>query len=162
MAAQFKSNIRMREEKGFGSITMKRLIFCGVGAVSAFMLLRLTPLASASLPMMVVLFVLLLVFSGPRGGIPLWLRLLLHWRGRLILTAWAYPHSLLAQLAQLLNIDPDQACVYGDVLFSLTARPIPGAQGGEWVLFADLDEAESRQSGLRLLSAGDDDGSTFE
>ncbi len=161
MAAQFKSNIRLREEKGFGSVSMKRLIFCGVGAVLVFMLLRLTPLASASLPLMVVIFVLLLLLSGMRGGLPLWQRLLLGWRGRLLLLAWEQPQGGWAQFASGLNIDPCQARIQGEQLFAAAQQQPWASQSGEWILFADLDEAENRRGGLRLLDPGGADDEPF-
>jgi hypothetical protein len=156
MAAQFKSNIRLREEKGFGSVSMKRLIFCGVGAVLVFMVLRLTPLASLSLPLLLLVFIVLLLLSGLRGGLPLWQRLLLGWRGQVLLAAWTYPDSLWSQVATGLNIDPAQAHLHSKHLFGHAPRQhhVPYE---EWVLFADLTEAESQFGGMRLLAAGVDD-----
>ncbi|MBL8165074.1 MAG: hypothetical protein JNJ61_24035 [Anaerolineae bacterium] len=158
MAAQFKSNVRLREEKGFGSISMKRLIFCGVGAVLIFMLLRLTPLAGLSLPALVAVFAGLLLLSGARGGLPLWQRVLLGWRGGIVLRAAKRPDGLGAQLAQALSLNPAAAHVRGERLFAASMQAVNDP--GEWILFTSLDELESA-GGLRLVEwEGGRDGGT--
>lgn len=154
MAAQFKSNIRLREEKGVGSVSMKRLIFCGVGAVLIFMVLRFTPLAGLSLPALVVSFVILLILSGARGGLPLWQRLLLGWRGILLLRAARHPGGLAAQMAAALSLDPTRAHLRGPHLFA-DRHQTTSSDPGEWTLYADLSEAEN-QGGLRLVITGGD------
>jgi hypothetical protein len=158
MAAHFKSNVRLREEKGFGSISMKRLIFCGVGAVLMFMLLRLTPLAGLSLPALIAVFAGLLILSGARGGLPLWQRVLLGWRGAIILAAARQPNGLAMQLAQALSLNPAAADVRGERLFAASMQAVDDP--GEWTLFASLDELESA-GGLRLVEwEGGRDGGT--
>lgn len=152
MAAQFKSNVRLREEKGFGSVSMKRLIFCGVGAVLVFMLLRLTPLAGIALPALVLIFLTLLILSGGRGGLPLWQRLLLGWRGWLVLRAAQQPGGLWAQAAAALNLDASAARLHGGRLFARRGGEAETDLDG-WTLYADLSEAES-QHGLRVVALG--------
>jgi hypothetical protein len=159
MAAHFKSNVRLREEKGFGSISMKRLIFCGVGAVLIFMLLRLTPLAGLSLPALVTVFAGLLILSGARGGLPLWQRVLLGWRGGIVLRAAKRRDGLDAQLAQVLSLNPAAAYLHGERLFAASMQSVDG-DPGEWTLFANLDELEGA-GGLRLVEwEGERDGGT--
>jgi len=159
MAAHFKSNVRLREEKGFGSISMKRLIFCGVGAVLIFMLLRLTPLAGPSLPALVGVFTALLILSGARGGLPLWQRVLLGWRGGIVLRAAKRRDGLGAQLAQALSLNPEVVHLRGEHLFVASMQIIDG-DPGEWTLFASLDELEGA-GGLRLVEwEGGHDGGT--
>lgn len=150
MAAQFKSNVRRREEKGFGSVSMKRLIFCGVGAVLVFMTLRLTPLAGLSLPAMVGVFAALLILSGPRGGLPLWQRILLGWRGSLVLAAVKRPGGLAAQLAQGLSLNLEVARLRGERVFAMQTTSLDD-DPGEWTLFATLAEYDRDRGGLRLL-----------
>lgn len=150
MAAQFKSNVRLREEKGFGSVSMKRLIFCGVGAVLAFMVLRMTPLSGVSLPALVGGFVLLLVLTGARGGLPLWLRLYLGARGLLLLAATKRPNGPVGQLATALNLEPDAARLDGARLYRAMSGDTLEADLVEWALYTDLNEAE-RAGGLRFL-----------
>jgi hypothetical protein len=154
MAAQFKSNVRLREEKGFGSVSMKRLIFCGVGAVIFFMVLRLTPLASIALPTLLIVFILLLVLTGSRGGLPLWQRLLLGLRGSILLAAARHPDGLAAQVAQLLSIDPSQARLQADSLFETQSTDAQAADLSDWVVYADLREAEA-SSGLQFVTFGE-------
>lgn len=150
MAAQFKSNVRRREEKGFGSVSMKRLIFCGVGAVLVFMTLRLTPLAWLSLPALVGVFAALLILSGPRGGLPLWQRILLGWRGSLVLAAVKRPGGLAAQLAQGLSLNPEIARLRGERVFAVQTTSLDD-DPGEWTLFATLAEYDRDRGGLRLV-----------
>lgn len=150
MAAQFKSNVRLREEKGFGSVSMKRLIFCGVGAVLVFMVLRFTPLSGIALPLLLVVFALLLILTGARGGLPLWQRLLLGLRGGIVLAAARNPRGLSAQLAQMLNLDPAVAHLSQGTVFKSKQTTAVDADWSEWAVFADLDEAEGA-GGLRFL-----------
>jgi hypothetical protein len=158
MAAQFKSNVRRREEKGFGSVSMKRLIFCGVGAVLVFMTLRLTPLAGLSLPGLVGVFAALLMLSGPRGGLPLWQRILLGWRGSLVLAAVKRPGGLAAQLAQGLSLNPEIARLRGERVFAVQTTSLDD-DPGEWTLFATLAEYDRDRGGLRLVELeGSHDG----
>ncbi len=151
MAAQFKSNVRRREEKGFGSVSMKRLIFCGVGAVLVFMTLRLTPLAGLSLPALVGVFTALLILSGPHGGLPRWQRILLGWRGSLVLAAVKRPGGLAAQLAQGLSLNPEVARLRGERVFAVQTTSLDDADPGEWTLFATLAEYDRDRGGLRLV-----------
>jgi hypothetical protein len=159
MAAHFKSNIRLREEKGFGSISMKRLIFCGVGAVLIFMLVRLTPLAGLSLPALVGVFAGLLLLSSARGGLPLWQRVMLGWRGGIVLRAAKHRDGLGAHLAQVLSLNPAVVQVRGERLFAASMQAADG-DPGEWTLFASLNELEGT-GGLRLVEwqGGRDGGS---
>ena len=150
MAAQFKSNVRLREEKGFGSVSMKRLIFCGVGAVLVFMVLRFTPLSGVALPLLVVVFILLLVLTGSRGGLPLWQRLLLGLRGVLVLAAARKPHGAAAQVAQMLNLDPTIVHLSQSLLFKSKYKAVTDTDWSEWVIFANLEEAEGAR-GLRFI-----------
>lgn len=150
MAAQFKSNVRLREEKGIGSVSMKRLIFCGVGAVLVFMVLRFTFLSNVALLMLVVVFAFLLILTGSRGGLPLWQRLLLGFRGGVVLAAARNPHGIAAQLAQMLNLDPSVVHLSQNWLFKSKQTVRVDADWSEWVIFANLDEAEGAR-GLRFI-----------
>ncbi|MEQ8671759.1 MAG: hypothetical protein RLP44_01630 [Aggregatilineales bacterium] len=151
MTAQFKSNVRIREEKGLGSVSMKRMIFCGVGAVLTFMVLRLTPLTSISLPALVIVFVLLLIFSGSRGGLPLWKRLMLAVRGLLVIEA-SHSQLVATQLAELLSMDTSIAHLKSDNLFGRHTRRNDAGEG-DWTLYNDLGEAEAH-TGLQFVDRG--------
>lgn len=150
MAAQFKSNVRIREEKGFGSVSMKRLIFCGVGAVLIFMVVRFTPLASIALPVLVVVFGLLLALTGERGGLALWKRLLSGLRGLILLAALRHPAGPALHLARLLRLDPSAARLHPQRVFDAGASETVDVDLSEWVMYADLAEAEAAP-GLRFL-----------
>ncbi|MBZ0283448.1 MAG: hypothetical protein K8L97_22120 [Anaerolineae bacterium] len=154
MAAQFKSNVRLREEKGFGSVSMKRLIFCGVGAVLIFMVLRLTPLSGIALPALVGVFAALLTLSGSRGGLPLWQHILLGWRGSIVLLAAKDSTRLGGQLATLLNLDTSAAQVHGGEVFATQSMLIEETPFREWALYADFAEAADER-GLRFVELGE-------
>lgn len=159
MAAQFKSNVRLREEKGFGSISMKRLIFSGVGAVFIFMGSRMTPLAAFALPILVISFGVLLMLSGSRGGIPLWQRLLLGWRARLLLAAHDDPDGLASQLVVALNLRPSDTRLQAKRLFQQKTSLVE-ANSSEWAIFNDVAEAQSGEARFLFVDAIELDAST--
>ncbi len=161
MAAQFKSNVRVREEKGFGSISMKRLIFCGVGAVLIFMTLRFTPLATIALPMLLGVFAGLLVLTGPRGGLPLWHRLMLGLRGGLVVAAARHPAGIAALIARALNVDVSVAYLSQRQIFTVQSSMVADEDVNEWAVFADLNEAETT-GGLHFVNVMEgSDGNTL-
>jgi hypothetical protein len=152
MAAQFKSNVRLREEKGFGSISMKRLIFSGVGAVFIFMGSRMTPLAAFALPILVISFGVLLMLSGSRGGIPLWQRLLLGWRARLLLAAQDDLDGLAAQLVVALNLHPSDTRFNARNLYS-KQRSLVAPKSSEWAIFNEVSEAQNGDARFLFVDA---------
>lgn len=150
MVAQFKSNVRRREEKGLGSVSMKRLIFCGVVAVPPFMLLRFTPLAPVAMPLLLANFIALLILTGERGGVPLWARLLANWRGALVLASARHPASLRAWLARALNLDAASARLQSAVLFPMSGATVD--HHDRWSLYGSLHEAET-SAGLHFVES---------
>ncbi|MCB9460182.1 MAG: hypothetical protein H6670_11080 [Anaerolineaceae bacterium] len=152
MAAQFKSNVRLREEKGFGSISMKRLIFSGTGAVFLFMGSRMTPFSSLSLPILLISFVALLMLSGSRGGLPLWQRLMLGWRARLMLAAAEHPTGAASQIVLALNLDAAETHLKSTDIFR-SRRGFTQRTEGQWAIYNNVREAT--QDGTRLLVVDD-------
>ncbi|NLF77700.1 MAG: hypothetical protein GX573_18565, partial [Chloroflexi bacterium] len=73
MAADIKSHVLRRDEKGFMGIPFKRLL---LGGVSGGMTLIIARFALGNLAFLVaaLTFILVLTLTGPRGGIPLWQR----------------------------------------------------------------------------------------
>ena len=90
MAADFKSHVLLRDEKGFGGIPFKRLLLGAVSGGFAYTLFRLAA-PSTAIPVGVIVAVLGITLTSLRGGLPLWLRLWLHLRGSLLLNATAHP-----------------------------------------------------------------------
>ena len=73
--ATFKSNILVREEKGFGGIPFKRIMLAFMGGALTYMLSRFVVGGwSALVGVSAALGTVLL--TAPGGGIPLWQRLL--------------------------------------------------------------------------------------
>ncbi|MCA9881997.1 MAG: hypothetical protein KC546_08620 [Anaerolineae bacterium] len=156
MAAQFKSNVRLREEKGFGSISMKRLIFSGTGAVFLFMGSRMTPFASMSLPILVGCFILLLVLSGSRGGLPLWQRLVLGWRARLLLVASEHPTGAASQIVLALNLNANDTHLRSSDVFQ-NQKTVLRSKDNRWAIYSDVREVtqDGKSHSTRLLVVDD-------
>lgn len=150
MAADFKSHVLSRDEKGFGGIPFKRLLLGGVGGGLAYTLLRMFA-PSAAIPVGVAVAILSIILTNPQGGLPLWLRLWLHVRGSLLLRGTAHPHGLLSELAHLLNVPTELAYLEGEQVF---APPIGLVQIDlrEWVTFAQSREVD-KDAGLVFVDA---------
>jgi hypothetical protein len=118
MTATIKSRVLVREEKGMGSVSMKRLVFCGMGAGIAYLILNVSPLSVCSIPALFVAFVSLIYLSGNRYGIARYQWLLLTARGRLLLNAYRVPDSWSARLCELLNLNVRITVIHGVDLFA--------------------------------------------
>lgn len=147
MTADFKSHVLRRDEKGFGGIPFKRLLFGGVGGGLVYTVCRF------ALPDLAVIGGLvgalsLVILTGTRGGLPLWQRAWLGLRGRLLIAAQV--NGLAADFARLLNVPVALAQLDGDVLFaSLSATEIDLR---EWVTFARFRDDE-RDDGLVFVES---------
>ena len=86
MAANLKSHVLRRDEKGFMGIPFKRLLFAGVGGGMVLIITRFA-VGNLAFVLAFVAFIAALALTGPRGGIPLWQRLLYRLRGSLMLAA---------------------------------------------------------------------------
>ena len=118
MAADFKSHVLRRDEKGFLGIPFKRWLLAGVVGGMCFAMGGVV-LGTLNIPVAILLTVVLLVLTGERAGLPRWQSLLLRGRGRLILAAAANPAGLAAQLAHAFEIDTTSVfAVEGDTLFA--------------------------------------------
>lgn len=103
MVAEFKSHVLRRDEKGMFGIPFKRLLGAGIGAIIIFMVARfIIPLGA--IPVGFGGFIALLVLSAQRGGLSLYTRLLYRVRGWLIIAAASQPDSLIAQVAETLEL----------------------------------------------------------
>lgn len=150
MAADFKSHVLSRDEKGFGGVPFKRLLLGGVSGGFAYTLFRLAA-PSAAISVGVIVAVLGIILTSPRDGLPLWLRLWLHLRGSLLLSATAHPSGILNDLARLFNVPVEFAHLDGAQVF---AQPVGLMQIDlrEWVTFAQSREVD-RDDGLVFVDA---------
>ncbi|MCA9891142.1 MAG: hypothetical protein KC546_22350, partial [Anaerolineae bacterium] len=109
-----------------------------------------TPFASLSLPILLISFVALLMLSGSRGGLPLWQRLILGWRARLLLLSAESSKGIASQIVLALNLDAAETHLKSTDIF----RSRRGfTQHGHWAIYNDLHEAT--QDGARLLVVDD-------
>ncbi len=150
MAADFKSHVLSRDEKGFGGIPFKRLLLGGVGGGFAYTLLRLVS-PGAAIPAGVAVAIFSIVLTSLRGGLPLWLRLWLNVRGALMLAGMEHPVGIASEVARLLNVPLELAQLDGTHLF---APPVGMMQIDlrEWVTFAQSRDVE-RDTGLVFVDA---------
>jgi len=118
MTATIKSRVLVREEKGMGGVSMKRLVFCGMGAGIAYLVINLSSLSVCSIPALFVSFALLIYLSGNRYGVARYQWLLLTARGRLLLTAYRYPAGLVAKVCDLLQLNVRITVIHGMDLFA--------------------------------------------
>jgi hypothetical protein len=150
MAADFKSHILSRDEKGFGGIPFKRLLFGGIAGGLTYTVFRLA-LPNIAVPVGGVVALLMIVMTAPRGGLPLWMRLWLNFRGQVLLAAVQNPSGIAAELAKLLSLSTDAALLDSKRVFAPPAGLVE-VDLSEWVTFArarDLD----RRDGLVFVAA---------
>ena len=143
MAADFKSHILSRDEKGFAGVPFKRLLFGAIGGGLTYTIFRLA-LPNLAIPVGVVVAVVLIVLTAPRGGLPLWMRLWLQMRGALLLGAASNPNGFAGELARMLNLPLDAAALDGSQVFAPPAGLIE-VDLREWVTFIrprDLDRGD--------------------
>ena len=150
MAADFKSHVLMRDEKGFIGIPFKRLLLGGVAGGLTYTLFNIA-LPSWSIPAGVVLAIVVLVMTGTRGGLPLWQRLLYRVRGSLLLAAARDTQGLLGSLAKSLELPIELVKLDAAVVFA-PAQPNYDIDMREWVTFARAAEAD-RDDGLVFVDA---------
>ncbi|MBN1965544.1 MAG: hypothetical protein JW910_12920, partial [Anaerolineae bacterium] len=117
MAADFKSHVLRRDEKGFMGIPFKRLL---LGGVSGGMTLVCTRFLVGHLAVVLALVVCLLALAltGLRGGLPLWQRMLYRLRGSLMLATARHPHSLSGRLGTALDVPADLVKLDAEVVFA--------------------------------------------
>jgi hypothetical protein len=148
MAADIKSHVLRRDEKGFMGIPFKRLL---LGGVSGGMTLIIARFALGNLAFLVaaVTFILALTLTGPRGGIPLWQRLLYRVRGSLMLAAERKPKSLAGRLGTALEMPTGLGTLDAEIIFAPPEGDVE-ADMTEWITFAHAEEAD-HDSGLVFL-----------
>jgi hypothetical protein len=148
LAADIKSHVLRRDEKGFLGIPFKRLLLGGVVGGMVLILSRFAVgnwafvLAAASLA-------LTLALTAPRGGLPLWQRWLYRVRGSLMLAVERNPASLAGRLGEIIEVPDGLVALDGAHLFAPPAAETE-ADMTEWVTFVRADEAD-HDSGLVFM-----------
>jgi hypothetical protein len=148
MAADLKSHVLRRDEKGFAGIPFKRLL---LGGVSGGMTLIITRFAFGNLAFVlaVIAFVLALALTGPRGGLPLWQRLLYRVRGSLMLAAERRPRSISGRVGTAFDMPTGLVTLDAAIIFAPPEGEIP-VDMTEWITFASAAEVD-HDSGLVFL-----------
>src|SRR5713226_4447766 len=140
--ATFKSNILVREEKGFFGIPFKRIMLAFMSGALIYMVSNFI-VGGFSLVCGVVCGVLTVILTGPRGGIPLWQRLWYRLRGWLILAQVDAPGSTAASLGKFLELHMDALVFAGDDLFRAPDDEAEVLDWSEWLAFPDPAQARS-------------------
>ena len=138
MAADFKSHVLRRDEKGLFGVPFKRWLLAGIGGGLTYTVFNLA-LAGWAIPVAVVTAIAILVMTGLRGGIPLWSRLLYRLRGSLLLVAVRVPDGSTAQIAEALSLPTDLVRLDGTRLFAPPDGRIE-IDLREWITFAHARE----------------------
>jgi len=150
LAADFKSHVLMRDEKGFIGIPFKRLLLGGVAGGLTYTLFNIA-LPSWSIPAGVVFALAVLILTGTQGGLPLWQRLIYHLRGSLLLAAARDTQGLFGSLAKSLELPIELVKLDAAVVFA-PAQPNYDIDMREWVTFIRAAEAD-RDDGLVFVDA---------
>lgn len=140
MAADFKSHVLLRDEKGLFGIPFKRLLLAGVSGGLTYTIFNLA-VPGWSIPVAVVTALLTIVLTGLRGGIPLWQRIIYRLRGTLLLIAARFPRSPIGQLTETLELPVELVQLDGARVF---APPSPNLDVDlrEWITFAHAQETD--------------------
>lgn len=140
MAADFKSHVLRRDEKGLFGIPFKRLLLAGVIGGLIYTISNLF-LALWSIAIGVVAALLTLIFTGLRGGLPLWQRLLFRVHGSILLQASQQPDSIVGQFVNLLDMDVRIVQLNSHVIFASPSGEVD-VDLREWITFAHAQEVD--------------------
>jgi hypothetical protein len=140
MAADFKSHVLLRDEKGLFGVPFKRLLLAGVGGGLTYTLFNLA-LPGWSIPVAIVATLGLVLLTALRGGIPLWRRLIYRLRGSMLLSAARYPRSAIGRLTEALELPVELARLDGARVFAPPSANLD-IDLREWITFAHAREAD--------------------
>jgi hypothetical protein len=150
MAADIKSHVLRRDEKGFAGIPFKRLLLGGVSGGMTLIIARFA-LGNLAFVLAALTFILVLTLTGPRGGLPLWQRLLYRLRGSLMLAVERKPNSLGGRLGTVFEIPTGLVTLDSEAVFAPPEGEIE-VDMTEWVTFARAAEAD-HDSGLVFVES---------
>ncbi len=140
MAADLKSHVLRRDEKGFAGIPFKRLLLAGVMGGMTLILARFA-FGNGAFALAAITGVLALALTGSRGGLPLWQRLVYRARGSMMLAAARKPKSPVGRIGIALDVPAGLVALDADVVFAPPELTIE-ADMTEWITFARSDEAD--------------------
>lgn len=140
MAADFKSHVLLRDEKGVFGIPFKRLLLAGVGGGLTYTVFNLS-LPGWSILIALIAVISIVLLTAPRGGIPLWNRLLYRLRGILLLLAVRFPQSSLGRLTQTLELPIDLMRLDGAEVFAPPSGEVE-VNLSEWITYAYPTETD--------------------
>jgi hypothetical protein len=140
MAADLKSHVLRRDEKGFAGVPFKRLLLAGVVGGMTLILARFA-FGNGAFVLAVITVVLTLALTGSRGGLPLWQRLVYRARGSLMLAAARKPKSPTGRMGIALDVPAGLVALDSEVVFAPPEQSIE-ADMTEWITFARSDEAD--------------------
>ncbi|KAB2893783.1 MAG: hypothetical protein F9K28_07485 [Bacteroidetes bacterium] len=138
MVAELKSHVLRRDEKGMFGIPFKRLLGAGVGGVVIFMVARIV-FPIGAIPFGFVGFIGLLILSAQSGGLSLYTRLLYRVRGWLIIAAAQQPDSLIAQVAETLELPTHLVMLDGAQVYAPPEKAVE-VDLSQWETYAAPDE----------------------
>ncbi len=151
-SATFKSNVLLRDEKGFMGIPFKRLLLAGVSGGLMYSVSKLFAPAW-SIPLASACGIALLVMTSPRGGIPRWQRWLYRLRGNLMLAMVDQSDTLAANVGKFLELRSGLVLLDGARLFvPVQSQRHTLVDWSEWVTFSEASEA-SRDEGLVVVES---------
>ena len=142
MAARLKSSVLRREERGFGSVSMGRLIVSGMAGGAAFMLTSLLQLRLLMIPSALGVFIAMLVLTNPRHGIPLYLYLLVTLRTRLLLASLRIPGGWQAQVTGLFEWKPETLTFDAGTVLAAPATVAVDGSFDEWEIVPDASDLD--------------------
>jgi hypothetical protein len=121
-------------------IPFKRLLLGGVSGGMTLIIARFA-LGNLAFVLAALTFILALALTGPRGGIPLWQRLLYRVRGSLMLAAERKPKSIAGRLGTAFDMPTGLGLLDAGVVFAPPEGDVE-ADMTEWVTFVRADEAD--------------------
>jgi hypothetical protein len=140
MGARLKSSVLRREERGFGSISMGRLIIAGMIGGLSFFAMRLIGLTAFMIPVGLIAFIAGMVLTNLKHGIPLYRHWFITLRARLLMDADKHSHSWTSQVVNILALDNEALIL--DTAKLLSAPNIIEEDGtlDEWEIVPDSDD----------------------
>ena len=140
MGARLKSSVLRREERGFGSISMGRLIISGMVGGMSFFAMRLIGLTALMIPIGIVAFIAGLVFTNLKHGIPLYRHWFITLRAHLLMDAANDTKRWTAQVVNMLDLDSDALVLDTAQLLSVPNIVEEDGTLDEWEIVPDSED----------------------
>jgi hypothetical protein len=140
MSARLKSSVLRREERGFGSISMGRLIISGMIGGLCFFAMRLLGMSVFMIPAGLIAFIAGLLLTKLKHGIPLYLHWLITLRAQVLMNSIEHPQSWAAQATKLLELNTEQLMLDSGKLLSASAVVEEDGSLDEWEIVPDSEQ----------------------